>query len=164
MKLKTYTHLLKNLGQSIKVRFEYSVQEEQNQTISVNSGEQFYAGNVQFVPPIRDRFSKWFVSIEEYPYNLFPPFINAGAYVISIKTLRTLYIASQFVKPFRFDDVYLGILAKKCGINLHHCERFWRSRKDKNIDDLNYTIASHDFQDTKELENVWLRQKEHGHA
>ena len=84
--------------------------------------------------------------------------------MISMKTLRTLYIASQFVKPFRFDDVYLGILAKKCGIDLYHCERFWRSRKDKTIDDLNYTIASHDFQDTKELENVWLRQKENGHA
>ena len=114
---------------------------------------------MQFVPPIRDRFSKWFVSIEEYPYNRFPPFINAGAYVISIKTLRTLYIASQFVKPFRFDDVYLGILAKD-GIELYHSERFWMD----NIDDLNYTIASHDFQDTKELDNIWLRQKTYGYT
>ena len=66
--------------------------------------------------------------------------------------------------PFRFDDVYLGILAKECGIELYHCERFWRSRKDNNVDDLNYTIASHDFQNTKELENVWLRQKAYGYT
>ena len=84
--------------------------------------------------------------------------------MISIKTLRTLYIASKFVKLFRFDDVYLGILAKECGIKLYHSGRFWRSREDKNIDDLKYTIASHDFQDSKELENVWLRQKAYGHT
>ena len=111
-----------------------------------------------FVPPARDRLGKWFVSIEEYPYNRYPPFINAGAYVISIKTLRALYIASQFVKPFRIDDVYLGILAKECGIELHHSE--WFSMENK--DDLNYTIASE--LSTKDLEKIWLRQKAYGHT
>ena len=79
----------------------------------------------------------------------------------SIKTLRALYIASQFVKPFSIDDVYLGILAKD-GIEIYHSERFSM----ENIDDLNYTIASHDFHElsTKELEKIWLRQKAYGHT
>ena len=80
----------------------------------------------------------------------------------SIKTLRALYIASQFVKPFDIDDVYLGILAKECGIELYHSERFSM----ENIDDLNYTIASHNFHElsTKELEKILLRQKAYGHT
>ena len=79
----------------------------------------------------------------------------------SIKTLRALYIASQFVKPFSIDDVYLGILAKD-GIEIYHSERFSM----ENIDDLNYTIASHNFHElsTKELEKIWLRQKAYGHT
>ena len=73
-----------------------------------------------------------------------------------------MYIASQFVKPFRFEDVYLGILAKECGIELYHNERFSM----ENMDDLNYTIASHDLSelDTKEREKIWLRQKSYGHT
>ena len=82
--------------------------------------------------------------------------------MISIKTLRTLFIASQFVKPFRFEDVYLGILAKECGIELYHSQRFSM----ENMDDLNYTIASHDLSElgTKEREKIWLRQKSYGHT
>ena len=78
--------------------------------------------------------------------------------MISMKTLRTLYIASQFVKPFRIDDVYLGILAKECGIELYHSE--WFSVENK--DDLNYTIATE--LSTKDLEKIWLRQKAYGHT
>ena len=69
--------------------------------------EDLYAGFVCFVPPVRDKSSKFFVTFEEYEYNMFPPFINAGAYVISSKTIRKLYLASHFVKMFRFDDVFV---------------------------------------------------------
>ena len=95
---------------------------------------------------------------------MFPPFINAGAYVISNKTIRKLYLASHFVKMFRFDDVYLGILVKKCGITPFHSKRFWRFREDKSIEDLNFTIASHEFSNSKEMEDFWLQQVKFGNA
>ena len=123
-----------------------------------------YAGHVSFVNPVRDKFSKFFVSFEEYEYNKFPPFINAGSYVMSNKAMRKLYLTSHFVKLFRFDDVYLGILAQKCGIKPYHSKYFWRFRYDSRIEDLNFTIASHEFSNTKELENVWLKQNQFGNA
>ena len=124
----------------------------------------FYAGYVCNVPPVRDRSSKFFMGLEEYEYNLFPPFINAGAYVVSQKTMKTFFLASHFVKMFRFDDVYIGLLAKKCDIKPYHSKRFWRFREDRSIEDLNYTIASHEFHNPNELQDIWLQQKKYGNA
>ena len=129
-----------------------------------NSEKDLYAGFVCFVPPVRDKSSKFFITFEEYQYNMFPPFINAGAYVISNKTMKKLFLASHFVKLFRFDDVYMGILVKKCGITPFHSKRFWRFREDRSIEDMNFTIASHEFHNTKELEDIWLQQVKFGNA
>ena len=126
--------------------------------------EYLYAGHVVFDPPVRDKFSKFFVSLDEYKYNRFPPFINAGAYVMSNKAVRKFYLASYFVKQFRFDDVYLGILAKKCYIKPYHSEYFVRFRDDSTIGGLNFTIASHEFWDTNELRNDWNIQKQFENA
>lgn len=123
-----------------------------------------YAGHVSFVSPMRDKYNKFYISFEEYEYNKFPPFINAGAYVVSNKAARKLYLASYFVKQFRFDDVYLGMLAKKCDITPYHSKFFWRVRDDSTIEDLNYTVASHEFSNMREMENIWSRQKEFGNA
>ena len=78
--------------------------------------------------------------------------------------MRTLYLASHFVKFFRFDDVYLGMLAKKCGLLLYHSNRFWRYRVDRRIEDLNYTIASHEFYSPIELQDTWIQQIKYGNA
>ena len=83
----------------------------------------FYAGNVQLGGPQRDKTGKWYISEEEYPHALYPPFINAGAYVLSNLAVRKFYYASYFVKRFRFDDVYIGFIAWKLGtkcLNLHN--------------------------------------------
>ena len=78
--------------------------------------------------------------------------------------MRKLFLASKFVRIFRFDDVYLGILVKKCNIKPFHSKHFWRFREDWGIQDLNYTIASHEFYNTKELEDIWLQQVKFGNA
>ena len=113
---------------------------------------------------MRDKWNKFFVPFEEYEYNMFPPFINTGAYVVSNKIMHKIFHASYFVKRFRFDDVYLGIIAKKCGIKLYHSEYFWRFRQDSTIEDLNFTIASHEFSSSRELEHTWFEQTQLGHA
>ena len=134
------------------------------ETVSYGSEEDLYAGFVSFVPPVRDKASKFFLSLKEYPYNMFPPFINAGAYVISNKTMKKIFLASHFVKSFRFDDVYLGILVKKLSITPFHSKHFWRFREGRRISDMNFTIAAHEFDDTNELEDFWLQQVKFGNA
>ena len=142
----------------------FNPKDRKREKATFRESEHLYAGFVLFVPPDRHKSSKFFITFEEYEYNLFPPFINAGAYVISNKTMRKLYLASKFVKIFRYDDVYLGILVKKCNIKLFHSKRFWRFREDRRIEDLNYTIASHEFYNARELQNVWSQQLTLGNA
>ena len=68
------------------------------------------------------------------------------------------------MKSFRFDDVYLGILVKKLSITPFHSKHFWRFREGRRINDMNFTIASHEFDDMNELEDFWLQQVEFGNA
>ena len=56
-------------------------------------------------------FSKWYLTLEEYPYHLFPPYVTAGAYVLSQPALKDFYYGSYFTKRFKFDDVFLGLVS-----------------------------------------------------
>ena len=126
---------------------------------------ELYTGYVFFPKPHRHKFSKWYISLEEYPYDRFPPYVSAGAYVLSNMALKRFYYASNFVKKFRFDDIYLGIIAKKLNIEPFHSENFWFYRKHPyNVKDFRYTVASHDFSNPSEMEKVWNQQKQAGNA
>ncbi|KOB71798.1 Glycosyltransferase [Operophtera brumata] len=117
-----------------------------------------FAGYVFKSGPHRVHTSKWRVSLEEYPWNKWPPYVTAGAYVISKKTMNVLYIASLFVKHFRFDDIYLGIVAKKVGIVPTHCDRFHFYNKPYDREGYRGVIASHGFDNHDQLVSVWNEQ------
>ena len=126
---------------------------------------ELYAGYVFFPKPHRHKFSKWYISLEEYPYHKFPPYVSAGAYILSNVALKKFYFATYFVKKFRFDDVYLGIVAKKLNIEPFHSDEFWFYRKyPYNLKEFRYTIASHEFSNSREMEKVWNQQKQSGNA
>ncbi|KAH8273470.1 hypothetical protein KR018_002963 [Drosophila ironensis] len=118
--------------------------------------EMLFAGHVFQTSPLRHKFSKWYVSLEEYPFDRWPPYVTAGAFVLSRPALMRMYEASKRVPLFRFDDVHLGIVALKAGIPLQHCEdfRFYRPTY-KGPDSYSAVIASHEFGDTEEMERVW---------
>lgn len=117
-----------------------------------------FAGYVFKSGPHRVHASKWRVSLEEYPWNKWPPYVTAGAYVISRKTMNFLYIGSLFVKHFRFDDIYLGIVAKKVGIELTHCDRFHFYKKRYDKEGYRDVIASHGFDNHDQLVSAWNEQ------
>ena len=70
---------------------------------SVNEYEEYlYAGYVFTKAwPLRLTFSKWYMSVQEYPYSYYPPYVTAGAYILSQRSLQTLYYASIYTKFFR---------------------------------------------------------------
>ena len=74
------------------------------------------------------------------------------------------YYGSMFVKPYIFDDVYLGIIAKKLGIELFHSNEFRTSKWSLKAEDFAHIVASHEFSDPCELERVWNAQKKAGYA
>jgi len=125
---------------------------------------ELYAGHVMQTAPLRHLPSKWYISLEEYPYNLWPPYVTAGAYALSRPALSNLYYGSYFTKQFKFDDVYLGLVAKKVGLEMVHCEEFHFHRKKYTVKNYEYVVASHGFDDPEEMRRVWTQQKEAGHA
>ncbi|XP_048508379.1 beta-1,3-galactosyltransferase brn [Athalia rosae] len=123
-----------------------------------------FAGFVFTSSPHRHKSSKWYVSLDEYPYHLWPPYITAGAYILSKEALLDMYYTSFYTKHFRFDDIYLGLVAKKADIEPFHCDDFYFYKKDYTKFNYKYVIASHGYGDPNELIRVWNEQKAMGYA
>ncbi|KAK8767740.1 hypothetical protein V5799_005481 [Amblyomma americanum] len=114
--------------------------------------------------PMRHRWSKWYLSLDEYPFSRFPPYVTAGAFVLSQPALGDLYQVAQYTRPFRFDDIFLGIVALKAGLQPLHSDafRFWgRPESSQDFDGL---VAAHGFDDPELLVRVWEQQKSRGQA
>lgn len=127
-------------------------------------GIRFYSGFAQKASPIRVIFSKWYMPLEEYAYDTYPLYATAGAYILSIDALIDMYYASMYTKHFRFDDVYLGILAHKIGIFPFHSNEIHLYKVRYVPENYKYLIASHGYENPEELLRVWNEQKESGNA
>ena len=115
--------------------------------------------------PHRHKASKWFVDLEEYPYDFWPPYVTAGAYVLSREALVDMYFTSYYTKMFRFDDIWLGLVASKAGLEPLHSPEFHFYPKDPSrIQHYKFVVASHGFSEPMELQRVWQKQKEAGNA
>lgn len=123
-----------------------------------------FSGYVFQSTPMRHKSSKWYVTLEEYPYSKYPPYVTAGAYLLSYPALEDLYFTSMFTKHFKFDDVYLGIVAKKCRISPLHNDNFYFWKKPYTKEAYSNVIASHGFSDPNEFKMVWEEQRSLGHA
>ncbi|XP_072048894.1 beta-1,3-galactosyltransferase 1-like [Amphiura filiformis] len=70
--------------------------------------------------PIRNgqnKERKWNVDKSEYPYPLYPPYVNGPSYLISSDLLPLILTVSAHVKYFRFEDVYMGMIMNVIGVN-----------------------------------------------
>lgn len=123
-----------------------------------------YTGYVFRSSPHRHFISKWYVSLNEYPYHMWPPYVTAGAYVLSKNALIDMYFASFYTKHFRFDDIYIGLLAHKAKIEPFHCDEFYFYKKEYNKFNYKYAVASHGYSNPEELIHNWNEQKSLGNA
>lgn len=144
------TKLLKNAGKRRTLQVDdYHIQND----------VRLYAGYVFRSAPLRHYFSKWYISLEEYPYHMWPPYVTAGAYIISRTAFIDMYYASYYTKHFRFDDIYLGLLAFKANIEPLHCDEFYFYKKSYSKFNYEYTIASHGYSNPEEMIHNWNEQK-----
>ena len=58
-----------------------------------------------------------YVSLEEYPYRLWPPYPTAGSFFVPFETAERLYAAMPYIRYLRFDDVFVGIAAWKLKVS-----------------------------------------------
>ena len=63
--------------------------------------------------PIVLRDGKWRVSYEEYSGDHYPDFCSGAGFVMSHDVVECIVPLFDVIKPFRLDDVYVGMLAKK---------------------------------------------------
>lgn len=115
--------------------------------------------------PHRHKSSKWYVDLEEYPFDFWPPYVTAGAYVLSREALVDMYFTSYYTRMFRFDDIWLGLIAHKAGLEPFHCSEFhFYPQPYTSVHNYKYTVGSHGFSDPAELLRVWNQQKQAGNA
>ena len=88
------------------------------------------------MPPRRDKSDKWYVSEDEYPRAVYPPYCEGLAYIIDPNLLVKLLEESVYERYYWIDDVYVtGLLM----------ERLHRSRHRQFRDPFGYAIMSSKF-------------------
>uniref|UniRef100_A0A1I8ASI5 Hexosyltransferase n=2 Tax=Steinernema glaseri TaxID=37863 RepID=A0A1I8ASI5_9BILA len=86
--------------------------------------ERLYTGWRFDSSPFRLIFHKHRVSLSDYPFDRYPPYISAGAVLLTQQTVREFYHAIEHVRVYPYDDVYAGILAYLLGIYVRPNDRF----------------------------------------
>lgn len=60
-----------------------------------------FSGFVFSSAPHRHKSSKWYVSLKEYPWHMWPTYVTAGGFILSREALIEFYYISMFTKHFR---------------------------------------------------------------
>uniref|UniRef100_A0A336LJU9 Hexosyltransferase n=1 Tax=Culicoides sonorensis TaxID=179676 RepID=A0A336LJU9_CULSO len=124
-----------------------------------------FAGYVFITKPHRHRSSKWYIPLSEYPWNMWPAYVTSGAYILSKEALHDLYYTSLYTKHFRFDDIFLGLVAMKAHIEPLHSNHFYFHKAPYSEPaSYKYVIASHGFSDPKEMFKIWNDVRSAGYA
>ncbi|XP_052088157.1 beta-1,3-galactosyltransferase brn-like [Mytilus californianus] len=74
---------------------------------------------------IRDKSSKTYVSPDDYPFDLYPPYIIGGTILTNKKTVGMLAVAVEYMKVIPIEDAYIGMVAHSINISLKHHAAFF---------------------------------------
>ena len=102
-----------------------------------------FMGMLHHNPRVR-RDGKWNVSYKEYKHTYYPDFCSGAGFVMSYDVVECLVSLFDVIKPYRMDDVYIGMLAQEAGvIPVHHG---WFYMPIDDYDDCNFvpnTLVQH---------------------
>ncbi|XP_062580816.1 beta-1,3-galactosyltransferase brn-like, partial [Saccostrea cucullata] len=99
----------------------------------------------------RDPNHKWYLSKEDFPENVLPPYFPGGAYIVSATIAKKLVSNFHLVKWLPIDDVYIGLVAQKSNITLTHSKLF----EFNNCDRFHENLACREFTRPQELLQAW---------
>jgi hypothetical protein len=103
--------------------------------------------------PVRNQTSKWYISEEQYPFDMFPTFLSGGAILTHISVVRRFQIAFPYIKIIDLDDVYVAIVAHKLSITLLNNKRF--AIEEKKRTDVDNIMSSHEYKMPADLFQAW---------
>ncbi|KAL2301420.1 hypothetical protein Nmel_011992 [Mimus melanotis] len=125
--------------------------------LQLNSLENVFTGY-----PLIENFAyrgfdkKRFISYEEYPFRLYPPYCSGLGYILDGKLALRAYELMGHVKPLKFEDVYVGICLNllKVNITLPQEEQFFLYKINFDVCKYRNLIAVHGLS-ADELVQVW---------
>lgn len=88
------------------------------QSLKDNDGSKhLFTGHlIQYVGPIRDQRSKYYVPEQVHKSESYPPYCGGGGYILSGHTASVIYNMSYSVPLIPIDDVYLGMCMARAGL------------------------------------------------
>ncbi|MBN3280057.1 B3GN3 acetylglucosaminyltransferase, partial [Polyodon spathula] len=82
-----------------------------------NGSKHLFVGHlIQWVGPIRDAGSKYYIPVQVEESNSYPPYCGGGGFLLSGFTARTIYKMSFNITLLPIDDVYMGMCLKQAGL------------------------------------------------
>lgn len=126
-------------------------------TLSVQQYRTLFMGYLHEDAPERNEHGKWYISYDDYPFNRYPPFISAGAMIISMHFLKDIQIAIQYTKNFPFDDVFLAIVVYKLGVYPQHNSNIHTGEERAEYTSMQFhsVLASHGYYNDVLLQAAW---------
>ncbi|NXV19882.1 B3GL1 acetylgalactosaminyltransferase, partial [Cepphus grylle] len=87
--------------------------------LKLSSSENVFTGY-----PLIDNFAyrgfykKTYISYDEYPFRLYPPYCSGMGYILDGKLALRIYELMSHIKPIKFEDVYVGICLNILKVNI----------------------------------------------
>ncbi|KAB5567066.1 hypothetical protein PHYPO_G00228530 [Pangasianodon hypophthalmus] len=71
---------------------------------------------IENMDPVREQDSKYYVPVQVYESDKYPPYCSGGGFLLSRFTSRTIYNMSHSITLLPIDDVYMGMCLEKAGL------------------------------------------------
>ena len=67
---------------------------------------------LSFSAPDRHRSGKCYISVDEYEYDLHPPYLIGGTILTNMQVVKILSRSIPYIKIIHIEDTFIGIIAK----------------------------------------------------
>ncbi|TGZ60116.1 hypothetical protein CRM22_008735 [Opisthorchis felineus] len=111
-------------------------------------------GVISSAQPRRSPFSKWYVPYNAYPFHIYPDYPTGGTIIISMPMVKLLSTVMPYTAYLYIDDVLLGILLHKLGINPVHLDGIHFFAKPTYTTDQTF-ISAHGYNSPEQLRQGW---------
>ena len=105
--------------------------------------KELFLGRLHHKPKVR-RQGKWKVSYEEFNQTHYPDFCSGAGFIMTYDVIDCIVPLFDVIKPYRMDDVYVGMLASASGVTAVDHKGFFMPIDD--YDDCNFVpnvLAQH---------------------
>ncbi|NXB07955.1 B3GL1 acetylgalactosaminyltransferase, partial [Cnemophilus loriae] len=126
--------------------------------LQLNSSENVFTG-YPFINNFAYRgfYKRRYISYEEYPFKLYPPYCSGLGYILDGKLALRTYELMGHVRPLKFEDVYVGICLNILNVNItipEDAEQFFLYKINFDICKYRHLIAVHGLT-SSELIQFW---------